>query len=124
LYGLPVDGLKAELQQRLRETLDNTAAATHTTKSAKEGTMNTNDNIETANNAALLTEASTHARKTTNPEETDENADKNAKENGDDNSENSDDTSSSSSSKKKSSSSSDTESSTSDNAVSTTNFPI
>jgi len=62
--------------------------------------MNTNDNIETANNAALLTEASTHARKTTNTEETDENADKNAKENGDDNSENSDDTSSSSSSKK------------------------
>ena len=72
-----------------------------TTKSAKEGTINTNDNIETANNAALLTEASTHARKTTNTEETDENADKNAKENGDDNSENSDDTSSSSSSKKK-----------------------
>ena len=46
--------------------------------------MNTNDNIETANNAALLTEASTHATKTTNTEETDENADKNAKENGDD----------------------------------------
>ena len=99
MYGLPVDGLKAELQQRLRETLDNTAAATHTTKSAKEGTINTNDNIETANNAALLTEASTHATKTTNTEETDENAD-NAKENGDDSSENSDDTSRSSSSKK------------------------
>ena len=64
MCGLPVDGLKADLQQRLRETLDNTdAAATHTTNTAKERTMNTNDNIETANNAALLTEASTHAKK-------------------------------------------------------------
>jgi hypothetical protein len=123
LCGLPVDGLKAELQQRLQETLDNTAAATHTTNTAKEGTMNTNDNIETANNAALLTEASTHAKKPTNTEETDENAD-NAKDNGDDSSENSNGTSSSSSSKKISSSSSNTESTTSDNAVSTTNFPI
>jgi len=61
--------------------------------------MNTNDNIETANNAALPTEASTHAKKTTNTEETNENAD-NTTENGDDSSENSDDTSSSSSSKK------------------------
>ena len=58
--------------------------------------MNTNDNIETANNAALLKEASTHAKKNTNTEETDENAD-NAKENGDDSSENSNGTSSSSS---------------------------
>jgi hypothetical protein len=123
LCGFSVDGLKAELQQRLRETLDNTAAATHTTNTAKEGTMNTKDNIETADNAALPTEVSTHAKITTNTEETDENAD-NAKENGDDISEDSDDTSSSSSSKKSSSSSSNTELSTSDNAVSTTNFPI
>jgi len=63
LCGLSVNCLKAELQQRLWETLDNTAAAMHTTNTAKEGTMNTKDNIETADNAVLPTEASTHAKK-------------------------------------------------------------
>jgi len=65
LCGLSVDGLKAELQQRPRETVDNNAATTHTTNTAREGTVNTNDNTGNADNAELPTEAPTHAKQTT-----------------------------------------------------------
>ncbi len=74
LRGLSVDGLKADLQQRLRETVHNTATTTHTTKTAREGTMNTNDNTKNADNAALPTEVPTHAEKTTNTDEIDGNS--------------------------------------------------
>jgi len=65
LRGLSVDGLKAELQQRQREAIDNNAATTHTTNTAMEGTVNTNDNTGNTDNAKLPTEPPTHAKKTT-----------------------------------------------------------
>jgi hypothetical protein len=141
LRGLSVDGLKADLQQCLLETVDNTAATTHTTNTAREGTVNTKDNTGNADNAALPTELPTHAKRTMNTEETDKNADNammhtetlglrsvcniatvlptNTPNDKDDVgiSEDSDDNSSSSSSKKSSSSSSDTESSNSNNGI-------
>jgi len=75
MRGLSIDGLKADLQQRLLETVNNTTATTHTTNTAREGTVNTKDNTKNANNAALPTEAPTHVKKTTNTEETDKNSD-------------------------------------------------
>ena len=63
MRGLSVDGLKADLQQRLLETVNNTATTTHTKNTAKEGTMNRKDYTETADNAALPREAPTRKKK-------------------------------------------------------------
>ena len=65
LRGLSVDGLKAELQQRLQEAIDNNAATMHTSNTAMEGTVNINDNTGNAEHAELLMEPPTHAKKTT-----------------------------------------------------------
>ena len=48
LHGLSVDGLKAELQQRLQDAIDNNATTTHTKNTAMEGTVNINDNTGNA----------------------------------------------------------------------------
>jgi hypothetical protein len=62
MRGVSVNGLKADLQQRLLETVNNTATTMHTTNTAKEGTVNSKDNTKTADNAALPTEAPTHKK--------------------------------------------------------------
>jgi len=65
LRGLSVDGLKAELQQRLPDAIDNNAATTHTKNTVMEDTVNINDNTRNAEHAELPTEPPTHAKKTT-----------------------------------------------------------
>jgi fido (protein-threonine AMPylation protein) len=65
LRGLSVDGLKAELQQRLKDAIDNNAATTHTTNTAMEATININDTTGNAEHAEFATEPPTHAKKTT-----------------------------------------------------------
>jgi hypothetical protein len=147
LRGLSVDGLKADLQERLRETVDNNATTTE---------VPTDEN---AGNAAMMQESpglpSGCQQKTNDNDEDGMNADNAMKQHEspglpsvsdiapaalptktindkDDKGTSNDDNSSSSSSKKSSSSSSDTLSSNSrnngltadDNTVSTTIFPI
>jgi hypothetical protein len=149
LRGLSVDGLKADLQERLRETVDNTATTTEVPTDENAGNaemmqespglpsgcqQKTNDKDEEGINAgnAMKQHAESPgissisdiaaALPTKKPNDKDEEGI--IKSN--------DDKSSSSSSKKSSSSSSDTLSSNSrnngitddDNTVSTTNFPI
>jgi hypothetical protein len=65
LRGLSINGLKAKLQQRLQDVIDNNAAMTHTTNTAMEGTVNINDNTGNAEHAELPTEPPTHTKKTT-----------------------------------------------------------
>jgi len=62
LHGLSVDSLKAELQQHLRDTIDNNPATTHTTNTARECTMNTNDNTGNTDNAVANGSADTRKK--------------------------------------------------------------
>jgi hypothetical protein len=63
LRGLSVDGLKAELQQRLKDAIDNNAATTHTTNTAMDATININDTTGNVEHAEFATEPPTHAKK-------------------------------------------------------------